>query len=237
MAARSQATETSASRTIVLTGCSRGLGRALLDHFLAAGHRVAACARSNEAIAELAARNPTSRFNSVDVRDDAAVAAWAAEVHATWGACDLLINNAALMNRPSPLWKQSAAEIAAVVDVNIVGMVNCIRHFVPAMVERRRGVIVNLSSGWGRSASAEVAPYCATKYAVEGLTQAMAQELPSGMAAVALNPGVIDTDMLRQCWSEAAASHIKPAAWAKRAAPYILALGPRDNGESLSAPS
>ena len=79
-------------------------------------------------------------------------------------------------------------------DVNIKGTVNVIRHFVPAMVERRRGVIVNFSSGWGRSTRAEVAPYCATKWAIEGFTQALAQELPPGMAAVPLNPGIINTE-------------------------------------------
>jgi len=63
---------------------------------------------------------------------------------------------------------------------------------VPAMVRRGQGVIVNFSSGWGRSTDAGVAPYCATKWAIEGLTQALAQELPPGMAAVPLNPGIIN---------------------------------------------
>ena len=82
------------------------------------------------------------------------------------------------------------------IDVNIKGVANVLRHFVPAMIERGRGVIVNFSSGWGAPSSAEVAPYCATKWAIEGLTRALAEELP-GMAAVPLNPGIIDTDMLR----------------------------------------
>jgi NAD(P)-dependent dehydrogenase (short-subunit alcohol dehydrogenase family) len=79
-----------------------------------------------------------------------------------------------------------------------------------------------------------VAPYCASKYAIEGLTKALAQELPAGMAAVPLNPGVIDTDMLRQAWSDGASSYPKAGAWAKVAAPYILKLGPKDNGQSAS---
>ena len=80
-------------------------------------------------------------------------------------------------------------EFTRLVDVNVRGVQNVIRHFVPAMVAKRKGVIVNLSSGWGRSTSPEVAPYCATKWAIEGLTQALADELPAGMAAVPLNPG------------------------------------------------
>ncbi len=102
------------------------------------------------------------------------------------------------------------------------------------MVERGKGVIVNLSSGWGRSVAADVAPYCATKWAVEGLTKALAEELPPGMAAVPLNPGVIDTDMLRTAFSGGASSYPKAEAWAKAAGPYILGLGPGDNGRSAS---
>ncbi len=96
------------------------------------------------------------------------------------------------------------------------------------------GVIVNLSSGWGRSVAPEVGPYCATKFAIEGFTKALAAELPEGMAAIPLNPGVIDTDMLRSCWADGAASYPKAEAWAKSAAPFILKLGAKQNGQSLS---
>jgi NAD(P)-dependent dehydrogenase (short-subunit alcohol dehydrogenase family) len=104
------------------------------------------------------------------------------------------------------------------------------------MVAAKKGVVVNLSSGWGRGVSPGVAPYCASKWAIEGLTKALAQELPAGMAAVPLNPGVIDTDMLRLCWPEGASNHPKAEAWAKVAAPFILRLGATDNGASLSVP-
>jgi NAD(P)-dependent dehydrogenase (short-subunit alcohol dehydrogenase family) len=66
------------------------------------------------------------------------------------------------------------------------------------------------------------------------MTKALAAELPEGMAAVAMNPGVIDTDMLRACMSEGAAAHPKADAWARIAAPALLALGPKDNGRSAS---
>ena len=85
---------------------------------------------------------------------------------------------------------------------------------------------MNFSSGWGRSVSAEVAPYCASKWGIEGLTKALAEELPEGMAAVPLNPGVIDTAMLRQCWADGAAAYPKAAKWAEQAAPFILEARP-----------
>ena len=100
--------------------------------------------------------------------------------------------------------------------------------------QRGQGVIVNVSSGWGRSVSSGVAPYCASKWAIEGLTKALAEELPAGMAAVPLNPGVIDTDMLRQCWSVEASKYPKAEVWAKAAAPFILGLGPKQNGQSVT---
>jgi NAD(P)-dependent dehydrogenase (short-subunit alcohol dehydrogenase family) len=102
------------------------------------------------------------------------------------------------------------------------------------MIEAGRGVIVNLSSGWGRSTSAGVAPYCASKFAIEGLTKALAQVLPKGLAATPLSPGIIDTDMLRSAFGDSAGNHESPEHWAARALPQILKLGPKDSGKSIS---
>ena len=220
---------------IVITGVTRGLGRALVEEFIRGGHTVIGCGRGGEAVFDLRMTHPAPHdFSVVDVALDSKVALWAAKVLENDSPPDLLINNAALMNRLSPLWEQDDREFTKLTDVNIRGVQNVIRHFVPAMVARKKGVIVNLSSGWGRSVSPEVAPYCMSKWAIEGLTKALAAELPAGMAAVPLNPGVIDTDMLRSCWADGAAGHPKAEAWAKHAAPFILKLGPKQNGESVS---
>lgn len=222
------------SKRILITGVTRGLGRALAEWYIANGHTVIGCGRSAEVL-NLRFTHPAPHdFTALDVTEENRVALWAEKVLAAHGAPDLLINNAALMNTPAPLWQVPSREFNQLIDVNIKGVANVIRHFVPAMVARKSGVIVNLSSGWGRSTSPEVAPYCASKYAMEGLTKALAQELPAGMAAVPLNPGVIDTDMLRLCWPDGASNHPKAEAWAKVAAPYILQLGPKDNGQSAS---
>jgi NAD(P)-dependent dehydrogenase (short-subunit alcohol dehydrogenase family) len=118
--------------------------------------------------------------------------------------------------------------------VNIKGVANVLRHAIPIMIANGRGVIANFSSGWGRSTAPEVAPYCATKWAIEGLTQALSQELPPGMAAVALNPGVIDTDMLRLAWGEGASAYPDPEEWARRAVRFVEALSSRDNGRAVT---
>jgi NAD(P)-dependent dehydrogenase (short-subunit alcohol dehydrogenase family) len=228
---------TTVLRTIVITGATRGLGRALVPYFASAGHAVWGCGRAATSVTELTrAFGHPHDFAAVDVRDWPAVKAWADRLLAKSGPPDLLINNAAVMTDPAPLWEVPAESFDALIDVNVKGVANVIRAFVPAMVARGSGVIVNLSSGWGRSTSPQVAPYCASKYAVEGLTLALAQELPRGMAAVPLNPGVIDTDMLRQAWSDDAGAYPKAEVWAKRAAPFLLALGPKDNGRSLTVP-
>ena len=220
---------------IVITGVTRGLGRALAEEFIRGGHTVIGCGRAGDAIFELRMAHAAPHdFSVVDVALDNKVALWAAKVLENDSPPDLLINNAGMMNRLSPLWEQDDREFTKLTDVNIRGVQNVIRHFVPAMVARKQGVIVNLSSGWGRSVAPEVAPYCMSKWAIEGLTKALATELPAGMAAVPLNPGVIDTDMLRSCWADGAAGYPKAEQWAKAAAPFILNLGPKQNGQSVS---
>ena len=225
------------TRIITITGVTRGLGRAMAEEFIRLGHTVLGCGRSRNAIAQLQKDHGAPHdFDTVDVASDEQVKAWARRVLKTHGAPDLLLNNAAIINRNAPLWKVSAQEFSDVIDVNIKGVANVIRHFAPAMIERSSGVIVNFSSGWGRATDSEVAPYCATKWAIEGLTQALAQELPTGMAAVALNPGIINTAMLQSCFGGSAHSFPTAEEWAKTAAPFLLKLGPRDNGRPLTAP-
>jgi NAD(P)-dependent dehydrogenase (short-subunit alcohol dehydrogenase family) len=222
-------------RHVVLTGVSRGLGLAMARKLIALGHVISGCARSEDAVARLAREYAAPHFfAAVDIADRAPVEHWAKDVLARQGPPDLVLNNAALINANAPLWQVPAEEFDRVIDVNIKGVANVLRVFLPAMIARKRGVVVNFSSGWGRSTSEEVAPYCATKYAVEGLTLALAQELPSGMAAVPLNPGIIDTDMLRSCFGDSAGSYPSPEEWADRAVPFLLKLGPRDNGSSLT---
>ena len=222
---------------IIVTGVTRGLGRALTEEFIRLGHTVIGCGRGSEGVFDLRMKHGAPHsFDVVDVSNATKVGMWGARALAFGETPDLLINNAALMNTPAPLWQVPAEEFAALVNVNITGVANVIREFVPAMVAAKKGVIVNLSSGWGRGVGPEVAPYCASKWAIEGLTQALAEELPSGMAAVPLNPGVIDTDMLRQCWADGASAYPKADAWAKVAAPFILQLSAKDNGQSLTVP-
>jgi len=220
---------------VVVTGVTRGIGRALTDRLIELGHTVIGCGRSQSGIDELAMEHADPhRFAAVDVSKWSEVEEWAGAVLSDTTPPDLLINNAGVINHNAPLWEVSAEEFSTVLNTNVDGTANVIRAFLPAMIDSGRGIIVNMSSGWGRSTAPEVAPYCASKWAVEGLTQALSQELPAGLAAVAVSPGVVDTAMLRSCWGESAAASPSPETWAIGATDFLLSLTTRHNGESLS---
>ncbi|XP_028111292.1 NADPH-dependent pterin aldehyde reductase [Camellia sinensis] len=235
-------------RTVLITGVSRGLGKALALEIAKRGHTVIGCSRSQENLNSLQAdlssssssshSNPSSSdkhlFMNVDVRSNSSVEELARAVVEKKGVPDIIVNNAGTINRNNRIWEVPVEEFDAVIDTNIKGVANMLRHFIPLMIESKQGIIVNMSSGWGRSAAAQVAPYCASKWAVEGLTRSVAKELPSGMAIVALNPGVINTDMLASCFGSSAALYQTPESWAPKAATMILNLTMADNGASLT---
>lgn len=108
-----------------------------------------------------------------------------------------------------------------------------IRSFLPKMEQVGEGIIANFSSYWGQSTAPEVAPYCASKWGVEGLTRSLAQELPEGLATVAFNPGVIDTKMLRSTFGDAAGSYEKPNEWAQHAVSKLEQINLSDNGQTI----
>lgn len=206
----------------------------MAEEFAAQGHTVLGCSRIRKHIEELRRQlAPPHDFYPVDVASDDEVKSWASLTINRHGAPDLVLNNAAVVNKNAHLWEISGRDFSEVIDVNIKGPANVIRHFVPAMIRRKRGVIVNFSSGWGRSTAHEVAPYCASKWALEGLTLSLAKELPQGMAAVTLNPGDVNTDMLRSCFGPSANNYPSPQEWARKAVPFLLKLGRDENGKQL----
>jgi len=224
-------------KVVVVTGVTRGLGRAMAERFIALGHTLLGCGRNRELIEQLRHKWPKRHdFDVVDVTSDGQVQNWMARLHKKCGAPDLLINNAGIINQNAPLWKVPAEEFSKVIDVNVKGTANVIRAFLPNMMKKHRGVIVNFSSGWGRSADKDVGPYVATKWAIEGLSQSLAMELPLGLAVVSLNPGIINTQMLQSCFGESAAHYPSASRWAETAVPFLLKLDASDNGHALTAP-
>ena len=209
----------------------------MTEGFIDAGHTVIACGRNKTAINKLQKLYPAPhRFDVVDVAKDSAVAKWADDILGAKIVPDMLVNNAAMMNESNFVWDISAAEFDQLMQVNVSGTANVLRHFVPAMINEGSGIIINFSSTWGRTTSPEVAPYCASKYAIEGLTKSLAQELPSGMAAIPFNPGVINTDMLQTCFGPSASNYPTADEWSQTAVPFLLKIKPSQNGQSLTSP-
>ncbi len=223
-------------KTIVITGISKGLGRALTEKFISLGHTVIGCSRNAETIKNLQTKYPKHNFTAVDVADIVQVKNWI-NTFIDSHQPDLVINNAAIINQPAKLWEIPTAEFDRLIDINIKGTANVLRCLIPIMLKRRQGIIVNFSSGWGRSTSPEVSSYCASKWAIEGLTRSLAQELPSTMAAIPLNPGIIHTDMLDICFGDEAEYYTSIDDWVKVAAPFILKFSSRDNGVPKTVPA
>ena len=220
---------------VMISGATSGLGKEIALGLATKGWTVVGFGKTKSKVDALADELGQDHYIfEADVSRDELIASAAKHIIKQFGSPHLLINNAAIMNNPSPLWEVSAKEFDEMSAVNINGVANMIRHFVPSMIQRKRGIIVNLSSGWGRSTSPNVAPYCATKWAIEGLSNALSQELPNGMACIALNPGIINTEMLRKCWAEGATAYQSPREWAKMAIPLIEKINSNDNGKQMT---
>lgn len=205
--------------------------------FFDLGWHISGCATDAVALRDLSDElGDDSHLEQCDVTQPLDVEACAKRVNQRFGPPDLLLNNAAIISPNAPLWEVTHEDFSRVMDVNLKGVHSVIRAFLPVMIQRGRGVVVNFSSGWGRSTSPEVAAYCATKWGIEGLTSALAQELPHGLAAVSLNPGVIDTQMLRSCFGDEASFYLPPHEWARSAVPFLVALDARSNGQALTVP-
>ncbi len=222
------------NKLVCITGCSRGLGRAMAIEFSSRGWKVAGGARSESGLEELKRNLTCDNFICpLDVTSPIEVDNFARETQTSLGVPDLLVNNAGKINQNAPLTKVSPEEFASVLSVNLSGVHNMIRSFVPMMEKSGRGIIANFSSYWGQSAAPEVGPYCASKWGIEGLTRALSQELPYGLAAVSFNPGIIDTDMLQSCFGESASTHEKPGTWAVHAVDKLSNLSISDNGKTI----
>jgi 3-oxoacyl-[acyl-carrier protein] reductase len=190
-------------RVAVVTGASRGIGRAIAVRLVNEGARVALCgrdpARLAAAAAEVAELRPGAEV--VWVPCDVARFADARRLHATvdaqLGVPDLLVNNAGVVARVR-LDEMSEATWDEVLDVNLKGTFNVTRVFLPQMRARGSGRIVNVASISGRQGTARLTAYCAAKHGVVGLTRALAEETRDANIQVnALCPGAVDTDMLR----------------------------------------
>lgn len=182
-------------RIVLITGGSRGIGRACVEHFAAAGDRVAFFYRSRVAeAAEIAAKTDALALQA-DVSDPDSVREAFAKLRSCMGEPDVLVNCAGVAHI-GLLQDMTDGEWRRVVDTDLSGVFYLCRAVIPGMVRRQSGRIIQIGSMWGKvGASCEVA-YSAAKAGVRGLTMALAKELaPSGITVNCIEPGVIDTEM------------------------------------------
>ncbi|MCB9679660.1 MAG: SDR family oxidoreductase [Alphaproteobacteria bacterium] len=182
------------SSTAVVTGAASGIGEALARALDARGVRLALCDVNEARLAEVAGSlRQTPLVRGVDVRDAEAVQAFADEVLSAYGAPDLVIANAGVALAGDFL-SGAPADWDWIVDINFWGVVNTCRAFLPAMVERKRGWIANVSSIFGIIGVPNCTAYCATKAAVKGFTESLDQELrATGVGVSCIHPGGVST--------------------------------------------
>uniref|UniRef100_A0A2P2K8C3 Short-chain dehydrogenase n=1 Tax=Rhizophora mucronata TaxID=61149 RepID=A0A2P2K8C3_RHIMU len=161
-AAAAAATSTGGGRKkVMITGVSKGLGRALALELAKRGHTVIGCSRSQDKLNSLQPHLPSDNGNhhlllTVDMRSNSGVEELARVVVEKKGVPDIIVNNAGTINKNNKIWEVPAEEFDTVIDTNVKGIANVLRHFIPLMLPRKQGIIVNMSSGWGRSGAALV---------------------------------------------------------------------------------
>ena len=191
-------------RTAVITGASRGLGAGLAADFHTRGLRLALCARGEIPLADAPGRVFTQRL---DVRDASAVEAFAQEAARRLGPIDLWINNAGVLDPIGPMRDVDPAALRENLEINVLGVVHGSQSYTRHVRQRGgEGVLINVSSGAGRRPYAGWAAYCASKAAVDRLTECVQEEeQATGLRAYAVAPGVIETAMqerIRACSEE-----------------------------------
>ena len=190
-------------KSVLVTGGSRGIGRAIVDLFASEGAQVTFFFRGDAAAAAEvveAGRKGGHRIEAVqvDVRDPAACGTAVEQIIERCGSIDVLVNNAGVV-RDNLLGLLTPEELQTVLDTNVVGVFNVTRAVVPYMISRRSGRIINLSSVSGEKGGRGQTNYAASKGAINALTRALAVELASRRITVnAVAPGVIETEMSRE---------------------------------------
>ncbi len=190
-------------KTALVTGASRGIGRAIALSLAKEGAQIALVyagntAAAEEAVEQVRALGVKAESFRCDVADHAATKDMIAEVLAAFGSIDILVNNAGI-TRDGLLLTMKEADYDAVLDTNLKGAYNTIKHVVPHFIKKRSGRIINISSVAGLMGNAGQANYSAAKAGLIGLTKSVAKELAArNITCNAVAPGFIETDMTEQ---------------------------------------
>jgi NAD(P)-dependent dehydrogenase (short-subunit alcohol dehydrogenase family) len=183
-------------RVWFITGAARGLGALIAEAALADGNAVVAAGRNVAAIAERLGDSPALLPVTLDVTDEAQAKAAVQAALEKFGRIEVLVNNAGF-GLLGAIEESSDADVRRMYDTNVFGLLNVTRAVLPAMRAQRSGHVINMSSIGGYRSAAGFGAYCSTKFAVEGLTEALHNELkPLGIHATVVEPGYFRTDFL-----------------------------------------
>ena len=224
-------------KTVIITGASRGIGEAAARLLADAGAKVVLAARSRDAIERIASEITESGGTAIAVACDVAswqeVEALVAETTRAFGAPDLLVNNAGVIEPIAHLADSDPGDWGTVVDINLKGVYHGLRAAIPLMLENGGGTVINISSGAATSALEGWSHYCATKAAVLSLTRCTdAEYRDRGIRVIGLSPGTVRTEMQVSIKasginpvSELDPSVHIPADWVARAIAYLAGEG------------
>ena len=185
----------SSVKTLLITGVSSGFGRALAEEALAAGHRVIGTVGSEQARNAFEALAPGRSVGRVlDVTDFDAIEGVVADIEATSGPIDVLVNNAGY-GHEGVMEESPLSEMRRQFDVNVFGAVAMMKAVIPGMRKRRRGHILNITSMGGHITMPGITYYCGSKFALEGISEALGKEVRAlGIFVTAVAPGSFRTD-------------------------------------------
>ena len=228
--------ETGKSRTWFITGSSTGFGRLLAEEVLKAGENVVATARKVEQVADLEQKYPAQALAlPLDVTKQEQVDGAVAQTLERFGRVDVLVNNAGY-GVTGAIEEVSDAELEPMYEANVFGLLRVTRAFLPQFRKQRSGHILNLSSIGGLAASPGWGLYQSTKFAVEGLSEALAQEVaPLGIRVTIIEPGPFRTDFLGRSGVEAAKRIEDYSSTADNARRYRSDQHGRQPGDPLKA--
>jgi NAD(P)-dependent dehydrogenase (short-subunit alcohol dehydrogenase family) len=229
-------TNSHAGRVWFITGASTGFGRLLAEEVLKAGGRVIATARKPEQIAELVTKYPqTARALVLDVTNAAQIEAVAQDAIAAFARIDVLVNNAGY-GIAGGIEETAEAEFLPVFETNVLGLMRVTRAFLPQFRKQRSGNILNLSSMAGLAGSAGWGYYNASKFAVEGFSEALAQEMaPLGVKVTIVEPGPFRTDFLGRSGVVAKRSIPDYSETVGKTRDYFFANAGKQRGDPLKA--
>jgi NAD(P)-dependent dehydrogenase (short-subunit alcohol dehydrogenase family) len=202
------------NKVVVITGASKGLGRALAIGFAVKGSHVAICARNADrlqAVERIIRRNGGSVYAMpMDVSEPTHVARFAAEILGRFGAAEVLINNASILGPRLPILEYPLIAWREVLEVNVNGIYHVCKAFLPQMIKRGYGSVINLSSGVGAVGKPNWGAYLVSKFGVEGLTYMLAEELQERNIRINIvNPGGMATEMRQAAYPDEDQSTLK----------------------------